>query len=56
MGKEYNNDLNKDFFLINLVGHGSIMMSKTPEQLMNIDMIGRKLPENQYAKKLVRKR
>lgn len=54
--KEYNNDLKKDFYLINLVGHGSIMMSKTPEQLMNIDMIGRKLPENQYAKKLVRKR
>lgn len=53
--KEYNNDLNKDFYLINLIGHGSIMMSKNPEQLMNINMIGRKLPENMYTKKLVKK-
>ena len=54
--KEYNNDLNKDFYLINLLGHGSIMMSKYPEQLMNINIAGRKLPENMYAKKLVRKK
>lgn len=54
--KEYNNDLNKDFYLINLIGHGSIMMSKNPEQLMNIDMVGRKLPENMYVKKLLRKK
>ena len=53
--KEYNNDLNKDFYLINLIGHGSIMMSKNPEQLMNINMIGRKLPENMYVKKLTKK-
>lgn len=53
--KEYNNDLNKDFYLINLIGHGSIMMSKNPEQLMNINMIGRKLPENMYVKKLIKK-
>lgn len=53
--KEYNNDLNKDFYLINLIGHGSIMMSKNPEQLMNINMVGRKLPENMYTKKLVKK-
>lgn len=53
---EYDNDLNKDFYLINLVGHGSIMMSKNPEQLMNIKMVGRKLPENMYVKKLVKNR
>ena len=53
--EEYDNDLNKDFYLINLTGHGSIMMSKEPEQLMNIEMTGRKLPENMYKKKLVRK-
>lgn len=53
---EYDNDLNKDFYLINLVGHGSIMMSKNPEQLMNIEMVGRKLPENMYVKKLVKNR
>lgn len=50
--KEYDNDLNKDFYLINLEGHGSIMMSNSPEQLMNIDMISRKLPENHYSKKI----
>lgn len=48
--KEYDNDLNKDFYFINLVGHGSIMMSNSPEQLIDIDMIGRKLPENHYKK------
>ena len=53
--KEYNNDLNKDFYSINLIGHGSIMMSKNPEQLMNINMIGRKLPENMYVKKLIKR-
>lgn len=53
--KEYDNDFNKDFYLINLVGHGSIMMSKNPEQLIDIEMIGRKLPENMYVKKLIKK-
>lgn len=50
---EYCNDYSKDFYLINLKGHGSIMMSKNPEQLINIEMIGRKLPENMYVKKLI---
>ena len=31
------------------------MMSKNPEQLMNINMVGRKLPENMYVKKLIKK-
>lgn len=52
----YNNDYYKDFYLMNLIGHGSIMMSKNPEQLRNINMIGRQLPENMYQKKLVRKK
>ena len=34
-----------DFYIINLIGHGSIMMSKNLEQLKNINIIGRKLPE-----------
>lgn len=49
--EDYYNDFNKDFYLINLLGHGSIMMSKNPEQLININMVGRKLPENMYLKK-----
>lgn len=44
--RDYNNDYYKDFYLINLTGHGSIMMSKNPEQLKNINIIKRKLPEN----------
>ncbi|MGN0974036.1 MAG: hypothetical protein ACI4OT_04770, partial [Bacilli bacterium] len=40
----------KDYYLINLTGHGSIMMSKKPEQLKNIEIIGRKLPERIYIK------
>lgn len=51
----YKNDYYKDFYIINLTGHGSIMMSRSPEQLKDIDMIGRKLPENMYIKKLIRK-
>lgn len=51
----YDNDFNKDFYLINLVGHGSIMMSNTPEQLRNVTMVGRQLPEDMYSKKLVKK-
>lgn len=51
----YNNDYYRDFYLMNLIGHGSIMMSKNPEQLRNINMIGRQLPENMYQK-LVKKK
>ena len=51
----YNNDYYRDFYLMNLIGHGSIMMSKSPEQLRNINMIGRQLPENMYQK-LVKKK
>ena len=51
----YGNDFNRDFYLINLLGHGSIMMSNNPEQLKNINMVGRKLPEDMYSKKLIKK-
>ena len=51
----YDNDFNRDFYLINLLGHGSIMMSNNPEQLKNINRVGRKLPEDMYSKKLIKK-
>ena len=51
----YDNDYNRNFYLINLLGHGSIMMSKNPEQLKNIQMVGRELPENMYYKKMIKK-
>lgn len=43
--------LNKNFYAVNLAGHGSIMMSKDVEQLKNINISGRKLPEKQKVKK-----
>ena len=51
----YDNDFNRDFYLINLIGHGSIMMSKNPEQLKDINVVGRPLPENMYSKTLIKK-
>ena len=32
------------------------MMSKYPEKLKNIEIVGRQLPENMYNKTLVKKR
>ena len=43
--KEYYKDYNKDFYLVNLKGHGSIMMSDEPQKLEKIKIKGRKLPE-----------
>lgn len=31
------------------------MMSKNPEQLLNINIVGRQLPESMYEKKLTKK-
>ncbi len=46
--EHYNNDFGKDFYLINLKGHGSIMMSSSPEKLKNIKIVGRNLPEKMW--------
>ena len=56
LSKYYDNDFTRDFYLMNLTGHGSIMMSQNPSQLANITMVGRELPENMYAKKLIKKK
>ena len=53
--KHYDNDYNRDFYLMNLIGHGSIILSKNPEQLKNINIIGRNLPEKMYPKTLIKK-
>lgn len=42
--KEYG-DFSKNFYVLNLKGHGSIMMSNDVEKLKNVEIIGRKLPE-----------
>ena len=44
----FNNDYTKDLYLINLKGHGSIMMSNNAGQLENISIIGRELPERMF--------
>jgi len=49
----YDGDYNRDFYVMNLIGHGSIMMARTPNLLRDIKMVGRPLPEKQEGKKLV---
>lgn len=51
----YDGDYNKDFYVINLLGHGSIMMSNNPKKLKDIEMTGRNLPENITQKKLIKR-
>lgn len=51
----YDGDYNRDFYIINLLGHGSIMMSNSPEKLRDIEMVGRNLPENIEQKKYFKK-
>jgi ribulose-5-phosphate 4-epimerase/fuculose-1-phosphate aldolase len=38
-------DFNKDFYAINLIGHGCIVMAKSVEQLKNLPYIARQIPE-----------
>ena len=38
-------NLNKDFYAINLIGHGCIVMAKKAEQLKNLEYISRRMPE-----------
>lgn len=38
----------KDFYVVNLVGHGSYAMGRTVKDLENIKYIGRKMPEKMY--------
>lgn len=45
IGNEYGS-YNKDFYSINLVGHGCIVMSSDTEKLKNLKYIGRVLPES----------
>lgn len=51
----YDGDYNRDFYVINLLGHGSIMMSNSPEKLRDIEMVGRNIPENIEQKKYFKK-
>ncbi len=41
----YENDFDKEFYLINLRGHGSIMLGSQPGFFKDIEMVGRNLPE-----------
>ena len=47
-------DLNKDFYAINLIGHGSIVMGDEVEKLKNIHYIGRPIPEKQYIQNILK--
>lgn len=43
--KEHYDSLDKDFYSINLIGHGSIVMGSTVDKIKNVSYIGRVLPE-----------
>ena len=43
--KFYNGNFERVAYVLNLRGHGSIMMSKDPELLKDINIVGRQLPE-----------
>ena len=45
---KYNNDFNKTKYYINLKGHGSIMMASTIDELENINIIKRNIPERMF--------
>ena len=38
-------DTKRDFYAINLIGHGCIVMAKNASQLKNLDYVARKMPE-----------
>ena len=48
-------EYDKDFYTINLLGHGSIMMASQANMLRDIKVIGRHVPEDMREDKLVRK-
>lgn len=44
----YNNDFERDFYVINLIGHGSLMMSSDIDKLKNVEIVSRNFPEKMY--------
>ncbi|MCD8572646.1 MAG: class II aldolase/adducin family protein, partial [Bacteroides graminisolvens] len=50
----YDGNFDNNFYAINLIGHGSIMMANNPEQLKDLNIIGRKLPEKVYTNNIKR--
>lgn len=51
----YDGDYYKPFYVFNLSGHGSIMMSNEPKKLENIKLSKRELFENDNYKQLIKK-
>lgn len=46
IAKRFDNDFNKDFYAINLIGHGCILMADTPDKLTaNLNFTARPQPE-----------
>lgn len=46
--KEHYNTFDNDFYMINLIGHGSYVMGNKVSDLENITYVGRKIPERIY--------
>ena len=51
----YDGDYNRDFYIFNLSGHGSIMMSNDPKKLERIKLSRRDIFEKDDVKKLIKK-
>ena len=41
----YENDFDKEFYVINLSGHGNIMLGSKPSLFKNIEIVGKNLPK-----------
>ena len=48
VNKYYDGNFEKDFYVINLLGHGSIMMSDDIEKLKNVEIVSRNFPEKMF--------
>ena len=46
--KEHYKTFDNDFYMINLIGHGSYVLGKTVKDIENVVYVGRKIPEKIY--------
>ena len=52
ISRYYDGDYNRNFYVFNLLGYGSIMMSSNPRNLENIELVQREIMESKVLKKI----
>ena len=52
ISRYYDGDYNRNFYVFNLLGYGSIMMSSNPRNLENIELVQREIMESKALKKI----